>query len=55
MSKLKQGRKTLADLISKTSSIVAGMYAPDQAEGIFTPGKLPRNRFYEKLDEDGLL
>jgi hypothetical protein len=48
-------RPTLADIIATTSSIVASAYAPSDAEGIFTPTPVSRNRFYERTDKDGAL
>ena len=48
-------RPTLANLISSASSIVASTYAPSDADGIFTPNAVARNRFYEKTDRKGVL
>ncbi|WVN85210.1 uncharacterized protein L203_100355 [Cryptococcus depauperatus CBS 7841] len=43
-------KPTLADLISKTSSVLTAAYKSHEAEGIFVPVQSPRTRYYEKLD-----
>ncbi|WVQ71501.1 hypothetical protein IAR50_001039 [Cryptococcus sp. DSM 104548] len=43
-------RATLSNLISKTSSIIASAYKPQDGEGVFLPAQLSRTRIYERLD-----
>jgi hypothetical protein len=42
----------LADLISSASSVVAASYAPSEADGIFTPTPVGRNRYFERIDKE---
>ncbi|ODO11431.1 hypothetical protein I350_00211 [Cryptococcus amylolentus CBS 6273] len=47
-------RPTLANLISKTSSVIASAYKPQDAEGVYSAAQLPRTRIYERLDTGDL-
>ncbi|KJE01643.1 UDP-glucose:glycoprotein glucosyltransferase [Cryptococcus gattii NT-10] len=47
-------RPTLANLISKVSSVVTAAYKPLDAEGIFAPTQSTRTRYYEKLDNGAM-
>ncbi|OXG53132.1 UDP-glucose:glycoprotein glucosyltransferase [Cryptococcus neoformans] len=44
-------RPTLANLISKASSVVTAAYKPLDGEGIFAPAQSTRTRYYERLDD----